>query len=215
MAVQELENFVHFRAPFCAIVAGPSSSGKTVFARKFIDQIDNLVAPKILDIFWHYPVYQKWFSEYENKVTFIKGLPNPDTFNSDRPSLRIVDDMMSDASKNTDMQEIFTRFSHHTGTSVLFLVQNFFAGGQKIRTMTLNAQYLIFLKNARDKAQIATLGRQVFPGQSKFFKAAYDHALNQKPYSYLILDLHSASPDNVRLKTNIFKDEHPAIFYSD
>lgn len=38
-----------------------------------------------------------------------------------------------------------------------------------MRTASLNCHYFILMANKRDTLQISTLGRQIFPGQLKFF----------------------------------------------
>jgi hypothetical protein len=46
-----------------------------------------------------------------------------------------------------------------------------------------------------DVSQVATLGRQLFPGCSKVSTVCYTDALSVGPYSYLIVDASSHSED--------------------
>jgi hypothetical protein len=48
----------------------------------------------------------------------------------------------------------------------------------------LNTTYMVLMKNVRDISQVATLGRQLFPGCSKVSTVCYTDALSDGPYSY-------------------------------
>ena len=79
-----------------------------------------------------------------------------------------------------------------------------------MRTSNLNTQYLVVYKNPRDKGQASFLGRQMLPSKWKIFLGALEDA-TKEPYTYLIVDLKSDTPEEFRLRSNIFpvyeKDE--------
>jgi len=79
------------------------------------------------------------------------------------------------------------------------------------RTMSLNSHYIIVFKNARDAMQIATLARQMYPGQAKFLVEAFQDA-TKKPYGYLLIDLKATTIDRYRIRTNIFPDEVQYVY---
>jgi len=118
----------------------------------------------------------------------------------------MIEEMKSDSRLN----ELFTRGSHHWNLSIIHIVQNLFFNG--IRTSRINAQYLILMKNPSDKLQIKNLGRQVFPG-SKHFEEAFVDATS-RPFGYLLIDLTQTTPDNMRLRTNIFPDKDGIVVYA-
>ena len=43
---------------------------------------------------------------------------------------------------------------------------------------------------------------------SKYLQAAFNE-ITKKPYSYLLIDLHPTTSDEIRFRTNIFPDEFP------
>jgi len=61
------------------------------------------------------------------------------------------------------------------------------------------------MKNPSDRLQIKNLGRQLFPG-SKHFEESFADATS-KPYGYLLIDLTQTTPDNMRLRSNIFHED--------
>ena len=63
---------------------------------------------------------------------------------------------------------IFTNGSHHRNISVAFLVQNLFHKNKHIRTISLNAHYMVLFKNPRGASQFASLARQMYPNKSAF-----------------------------------------------
>jgi hypothetical protein len=125
------------------------------------------------------------------------------------PKLLVMDDMMQEMKNDSRFTQLFTRGSHHWNLSIIHIVQNVFFEG--LRTSRINAQYLVLLKNPADRLQIQTLGRQIFPG-SKHFAEAFEDATN-RPFGYLLIDLTQTTPENLRLRTNIFPDDIHHITY--
>jgi len=80
-----------------------------------------------------------------------------------------------------------------------------------MREITLNAQYILLCKNRRDKSQIMHLGKQLFPGQSKFFQEVYENA-TKNPYSYLFIDLRSETPEQLRLRAQILPNQTQYVY---
>ena len=106
---------------------------------------------------------------------------------------------------------IFTKGLHHRNVSILFLSQNLFHKSKQNRTMSLNAHYLILFKNPRDITQVATLAGQMYVGRSKFLVEAFNDATS-KPFGYLLIDLKPGTPENIRVRTNIFPDERNYVY---
>jgi len=77
-----------------------------------------------------------------------------------------------------------------------------------MRTLSLNAAYLVLFKNPRDKLQITTLGKQMNPGKTDQFLHKYEAAV-KRPYGYLFLDLKPNTPEEYRLRTNVLSNDPP------
>ena len=77
--------------------------------------------------------------------------------------------------------------------------------------MSLNAHYLVLFKNPRDVTQIATLARQMYVGRSKFLVEVFNKATT-KPFGYLLIDLKADTPQDIRVRTNIFPDERNYVY---
>ena len=105
-------------------------------------------------------------------IEFVKGitaLEQDSYFDLNKRNLIVFDDQMIDASKGKRIVNLFTRGSHHRNLSVIYFVQNLFHQGKGGRTISLNTHYLVFIfKNPRDKLQILTLAKQMYPGQTDF-----------------------------------------------
>lgn len=70
---------------------------------------------------------------------------------------------------------------------------------------------LFCLKNSIDEQQVKTLGRQIFPNQSKYFMDAYKKATSE-PYSYLCVTLYPGTAEKYRLSSKIFPEEETIIY---
>lgn len=206
--IQRYENrLLH---PFTCMIAGPSSSGKSSFVKKFIDQITDLMYPLPEEITW---CYSEWQPLYETlpEVVFQKGIPNFDDFDPERKHLVILDDLMTEC--NDRVVETFTKKSHHRNISVMYLVQNVFYQGKGSRTISLNCHYMVLFKNPRDSSQIMHLAKQMYPANPKYLHHCYTQA-TEDPHGYLFIDLKQTSPEIMRLRQNIFPGEkHCCVFY--
>lgn len=197
---------VRFKHPFTCMIAGPTGSGKSVFTFKLISEAADQITPSPQKIIYCYGEYQSMFANYP-QVTFHEGLPDNSEFDGKHRTLLILDDLMSEAGDG--VSNIFTKLSHHRNVSVIFLTQNLFFKSQ--RTMNLNTQYLVLFKNPRDALQVATLGRQMYPGNGKFLVEAFRMA-TEKPYGYLLIDLRADTLEKYRLRSNIFADERQYVY---
>ena len=70
--------------------------------------------------------------------------------------------------------------------AVICIVQNLFHQGKGNRSISLNSHYLVLFKNPRDKLQILTLAKQMYPGQTDFL---------------------TTTQGNCRLRTNVLPSE--------
>lgn len=203
---------LQFKHPFTAIVAGPTSSGKTALVRRFLSehQIQTDIGSQTdLRVLWCYGQWQESYDKLvENTdIVYQKGLCDEYTADQVLPTLIVVDDLMSELGNNVELSNLFTKGSHHRNISVIFIVQNLFHKGSVMRTVSLNSHYMILLKNPRDKSQIVSLGKQLYPGKSKMFQQVYEDAV-KKPYGYLCIDMTSSTPDELRLRSNIIKKDN-------
>ena len=96
----------------------------------------------------------------------------------------------------------------------MFLCQSLFGVKSKLRTLSMNSQYMILFNNPRDKSAISQLAKQVFPENGHLLNEAYRMATKEKLYGYILLDFHYPQNDLVRLRSNIFPDEQPMRAYN-
>lgn len=160
----------------------------------------------------HQPLFDEMAQTIPN-ISFHQGLPTMDTieeFTAERKHrLIVLDDLMHRVVHDVDMELLFTQGCHHRRISVLFLKQNVYIQGNRSRTIALNTTYLVLMKNVRDASQIATLGRQLFPGRSKILTEAYTDAVTSTPYGYL-MSVHSE--DKYRLRTHVFPGQDTIVY---
>ena len=95
---------------------------------------------------------------------------------------------MIDTSRNNRIVNLFTRGSHHRNLRVIYIVQNIFHQGKGRRRISLNSHYLVLFKNPRDKLQILTLAKQMYPGQTDLFLNQYEEVV-KRSFGYLLIDL--------------------------
>lgn len=141
-----------FKHPMTMCVAGPTSCGKSTWVQNVLQY--SLISPPPAQITWCYREWQPLYSEMLHRIpniTFVQGIQIPDV-DTAFPHVIILDDQMADATKNTDVCNMFTVGSHHKNMSIICLLQNLFYHGKENRTMSLNSHYLF--KNPRDQLQV-------------------------------------------------------------
>ena len=197
--------------PFGAVMAGPTCSGKSFLLRKILERGEDMIEGAPQNILWCHGIHQTAHDEMLQtipNITFIEGLPADleSRIDPNQRNMVVIDDLMNELNNDKRLSNIFSKGCHHMNLSCFFILQNMFCHGAEIRNISLNAHYLIIFKSPRDSSQITHLAKQMYPGHVKFMQEAYIDA-TAKPYGYLLCDLKPETPEDFRLRTNLFPEE--------
>lgn len=208
-----------FESPSSTVIAGPSMAGKTVLALAIVKNSSLMYTIPPEKILYCYGVYQKKFEALEDEIvnlTLHQGLPSrafiDELKSDDSNNLLILDDLMDEICKSSEMASLFTREVHHGRISVIMISQNVFHQSKYSRTISLNTSYLILMKTCRDLQQIYYLSRQMFPNLVKRLVEAYEDATSQ-PRGYLVVNNLTGSDDeDIRLSTAILPGQDLVLY---
>ena len=203
-----------FKHPFACLIAGPSQSGKSTLLFEILKNNQILITPSPTRIIYCYARYSDSFEKLKlikPNITLVHGLPNIDELSKTDNNLIILDDLMTSVEKDKSMLNLFTTDSHHANISVFLITQNLFSQGRYSRTISLNCQYLIVLNNPRDRSQIYSLARQMFPTNPNFLIECYEDA-TLKSYGYLFLDMSQSTDNKYRVQSNILPKDTRIIY---
>ena len=200
-----------FVSPSNVIITGASQTGKTHFIIKVIKNADQLFTNPPVKIVYCYNIYQKSFDQINKYVEFHRGLPNINEIASVKGEhvVVIIDDLMQEI--GSKMANLFTVETHHLNITCFFVLQNMFYQNKYLRTMTLNAHFLVLKRQSRDCTQISILARPIFGSKAKEFLRIYDEIM-EKPYSYLIINIHPSNKFRVSVHLDIFPDEYEVTY---
>ena len=171
-----------------------------------------------------YYAYKEWqpalFGQMQagDGVKFIQGLPTEENMKewselAGRQHIALIlDDLQHEVCKSQQMAVAFGVISHHCNMSIFFVSQNLFPQSRYSRDLVLNCHYLVLFNSKRDKLQVSNIGKQLCPGQSRYFLSAYEDAMAMKKYNYLLVDLHPCTSKEYMLRTDIFPDELTVVF---
>lgn len=193
-----------FKHPFSMLIAGPSYSGKTTFTLELLKNLDCMVDEKINKVIWCYGENNAKRKINGLNIDYRQGIPDVFENKENKPILVILDDLMMENSKS--VCELFIKGSHHRNMSVILTTQNIFHQGPYARDVSLNAKYIVLMKNPRDQAQFNHLARQIYPENSKELVRIYKEATHNG-YSYILFDLTQDTNDSLRYRTNIFNKD--------
>ena len=212
---------VCFRHPSSIICAGPSQSGKTQFCLMLLRHMRLLFDPCPTRVIF---VYQEWQEPYavmkseglvddwiHGNVTFeqLRSLILP--HRTKGGVLLVVDD-------NLDFMgsEAYLKLSsvsiHHYKCSLMTISQSIFYESKTYRICSSNAHYFVLMKTLRNFRDVSTLFSQIRPTKASTYVEIFQKA-TRLPYSFLVIDLHMASSDLTRLRTNIFPHQKPMLTF--
>lgn len=204
------------QSPFTMVCSGATSSGKTYFVRRILENSHRMMSTEPNSILYCYGSFQPTYDLMErefNNISFMEGLPTKsdiDNLAKNGHSLIVLDDLMNEVNNSPEMQRLFTQYSHHQNISVIFVSQNIYFGGKYGKTINLNCHYLVLFRNP-NLSQIRILGQQLLPGKAKLLTQAYRDA-TAKRYGYLFIDLHPNNDRDLMLRTNIFPEEDLVLY---
>lgn len=213
----ELRNFPVFtaddlkmRIPCGAMVSGATQSGKTTFLLRLIKHAREMFLPPPRSIMYAHGTMSKDLLLFLQAGCILhKGLPSEAVIDRlPKPAMIILDDLMVDA-KSGYLQDLFTRQVHHKNLALFFVTQYLF--DPHARVARNNSQYLFFMRAPTDQLSIRNIGYQWFPMNKQYFKSAYKQA-TERPYGYLMANMHPAAPDALRLLSCIFPGEQVEIY---
>ena len=202
--------------PFSCVLSGPSSSGKTFFVKMLLENAKSVISKNIENIVYIYdcwqPLYDELLKLYDIKLIegILQTLNDDRLFPTNKTNFLVLDDVMKDASSNSEVERLFTNYVHYRSLSALYIVQNLFFHGKSSRTISLNTNYLVLFKNPRDNTQINVLARQMYPRNTNFFMDCYENATSI-PFGYLLIDFKAKTPEQYRLRTDILS-QHPVVY---
>ena len=201
--------------PFTCTVVGMTGSGKTVWVKNLLDHAQQTISPTPQRIVWCYAQWQPAYAAMAATIPgieFVKGIPKEleedSYFDVNVPNLICIDDQMLETGNDKRIVNLFTKGSHHRNLSVIYILQNMFHQGKGNRTISLNSHYLVLFKNPRDKLQVLTLAKQMYPRQTEYFLDKYEEAV-KRPFGYLFVDLKPTTKDSCRLRSIVLPGEAP------
>lgn len=204
-----------FLGPTAIMISGCTSSGKTTWVNRVLENKDELFDPPPHKVLYCYGEMQPLFDEMK-KFSFIEfhhGLPTVDdidAFADGQHNLIVLDDLMADIVKDESIQQLFTRGSHHKNLSIMYLAQNIFCQGKCSRNISLNCAYIVLFKNPRDLYQIQLVGRQI--GLPRTLPEAYEDCMKDL-YGYLVIDMSPRHTGLPHLCSQIFPSQDHVTYH--
>ena len=144
----------------------------------------------------------------EAGVQFHEGVPT--TFHLKKwfpkGGFLVLGDLMAEGGEGKELLDLFTKHSHHQNTTVLYLCQDMIPPGKYVKSISRNAHYVIAFKNLRDQLGVRNLLLQAFPTYWQDVMDMYQKVI-KRPFGYMVLDLHPASDDRIRVLSHLLMHE--------
>ena len=119
------ENGLKLRHPFTMMVAASTGGGKTWLVKNLLENREQWISPAPQRIVWIYGQWQPLYAEMQRiirDIEFVKGIPvnieDEQFLNPAIQNLIVIDDLMSEASNDKRICDLFTKGSHHRNLTV-------------------------------------------------------------------------------------------------
>ena len=209
MAPFEHRPAFRFNTPSSMMIVGPSGCGKTVFTTKLLVDNPDLFETPPKKIYYCYGSWQDGFKRMkQHGIKFHEGIPDSELLPVWFPKggLLVLDDLMEEGGKDKRVLDLFTKHSHHQNVTVLYLCQDMFPPGKFAKSISRNAHYIVGFKNPRDQLGMRNLLLQAFPTRWQEVQGTF-RKLTERPFGYMLLDLHPKSSDDQRILSHLLKEE--------
>jgi len=110
-----------FKAPNNMAIAGCASSGKSHLFYKILKNKEKVFDPPTSKVMYCYGIWRTLYDQIELPFVEFHELPNMEeicAFTNGSHCLVILDDLMAEVSKSTQVQQLFTLGSHHLNVSI-------------------------------------------------------------------------------------------------
>ena len=210
-------------------LCGPSQSGKSYLIEQIIKHHKTLIQPNIDKLIYLYTVdkydsIKQYIRDNEHISTlktyeFIdcnKGIPSMETIKEKlgKNTLLVLDDLMVVATSNAtnlkNINNLASRDSHHSNTSVIFVCQNLNFGSGKLRNCRVNSQYHIMCNSLTDTRDVEMVAANKKICQNKLRKILED--VGKKQYGYVLFDGCPKGFANARVRTGILPGDETVIY---
>lgn len=205
--------------PFCAIVAGPSSAGKTSWIANLLKHEEQLISVRydyiIVFVGIETPIIKELELHLEGRLRIIKGIPDhvETLINAEKNGLFIFDDLMGSITKQAQISQIFTCFSHHCNLSCIIILQNLFCDGKERTTFMRNSQYLVLFNNPLDQTVPFILSHRIKPSRKSTVVKMMFHVMST--YRYILIDGKQDTPESARFRSDLFSGLYQRCFVID
>ena len=202
---------MRFSHPARILVCGPSNSGKTTLVTNIIRNWRTFFHHPVTRVVWYYGVYQPGYDKLSTMgVELREGLPEsiesdfPYTVSSDETQILVLDDLMKEATKDSHVLDIFTKWSHHKNITAFMSSQNIFHQGRHSVDITRNVSVAIFIIEMRNIRVVERFLHSSYnKRQVRQIMRWIREETHGKPYSNFMIDFDMSTNDEHRLRINI------------
>lgn len=193
------------------LIIGATGSGKTTIVMKILKQ--RMIEPFAVNLIYFFGAKQTWMTEWNDvkgnpKIDFYEGLQLDVLTKYKTPKVVIIDDLMLEQSKT--LSQHFISGSHHTSTTTIYISHKIYVNDENYRLLSNNSQYIILMKNRRNRSDVARLARQILGDEYVRILEAYKY-INTREYGSVLLSLHNRLPEELIVAVD-WDTQCPSVF---
>lgn len=200
------------KTPVGICIYGQSQSGKSSFIHNLIDHRERIFNEPLEYIVYFYGERSRTIIELEKDeqlsdiLTLVDGLPTGELLDYIQEGLNglfIIDDQMDTVVRSKECVDLVTKKCQHKRVSWIITFQNAFHQGTERLSITRSAQIIVLFNSPLDRTIARILAGRIMPERRKTFLDIFEHA-TKEPYSYLFCDGQPTTPQEARLRTDLF-----------
>ena len=200
-------------SPALVLLVAGSGAGKSYLTKQAVENRKHIFKHDFEKIIWHYSEWQEMYEslQKDHGVIFIEGPPTPDQYPPGETTKWVIcDDFQDQITKNnSDFVQFAIKSIHHRNLHFWLLLQTLFP--PKLKQISLQAHYVILMKQRRDLSQIRTFCLQVDPVNWRSLLEAY-HDATREAHSHIIFDFHPRQKDHLRVRSGLLENEDKIVY---
>lgn len=196
----QVDRVNRFDHPVRMMIAGPPQSGKSTFIKNLVKYRKSIFTTEFSRVLYCIPVemihahrvFCDVLKTFFPNLEVVGGLPKAhNVFNDgDFQKLVIIDDLMIEIFRSSEMTNLFSRLSSHGNTSVVFTTQNFFES-QNNKTIVRMCNAQVIFNNNMDKVMIRNIGSMITTRQPDFLNNCFETLrfyFPKEKHPYILID---------------------------
>jgi len=190
------------------IICGASSSGKSELLARLLENENGILASDFKRVIYLRGVETRnetrLREKFGNNLLVFDGIPKEEVLlplcRALENTVLVIEDLEAEAANSELLADIFSKYSHHGGFSVIATFQNAFRSGRERINLLRNCSNIVCFPNNLDQSVFRVLAQRVYPRNPRQLVDLFERVTGE-PYTHL--SFWANCPKELRFRSHI------------